>query len=52
MESDHLIEAQHLVKTFPIGGQRFTALNDVNLSFGRGEFAGIIGQAVRVKPLF
>jgi putative ABC transport system ATP-binding protein len=40
-----VIETQHLVKQFPIGGRSFTALNDVNLTFGKGEFTGVIGPS-------
>jgi putative ABC transport system ATP-binding protein len=52
MKNNHLIEAHHLFKTYPIGGRKFTALNDVNLSFGKGEFAGIIGPSGSGKTTF
>ena len=45
MKKRTLIETQNLVKQFPIGGGHFTALNDVNLNFGRGEFAGLVGPS-------
>jgi len=45
MKNNVVIETQHLVKEFPIGGRRFTALNDVNLTFGKGEFTGVVGPS-------
>jgi putative ABC transport system ATP-binding protein len=45
MTAQNLIETHHLVKQFPIGGGKFTALNDVNLSFGEGEFTGLVGPS-------
>ena len=45
MENGTLIETQHLVKQFPIGGGKFTALNDVNLTFKTGEFSGLVGPS-------
>ncbi len=40
-----IIETRNLVKRFPIGDGEFTALNQVNLSFNEGEFAGLIGPS-------
>ncbi len=45
MENVALITTKHLVKQYPIGGRKFTALNDVNLSFNVGEFTGIVGPS-------
>ena len=45
MENGVLITTKHLVKQFPIGGQKFTALNDINLSFNTGEFSGFVGPS-------
>lgn len=45
MENNFLIQTKNLKKHFPIGGGRFTALNDINLSFGKGEFAGLVGPS-------
>ena len=45
MKNNVVIETQHLVKQFPIGGRSFTALNDVNLTFGKGEFTGVVGPS-------
>ena len=40
-----IIKTEHLVKRFPMGNNHFTALKDVNLTFGEGEFAGLIGPS-------
>ncbi len=40
-----LIQIEDLIKTFPIGKGKFTALNEINLSFEKGEFAGLIGPS-------
>ncbi|MBN2743645.1 putative ABC transport system ATP-binding protein [Breznakibacter xylanolyticus] len=40
-----LIELQHLTKQFPTGNGFFTALKDITLSFGEGEFAGLVGPS-------
>ena len=45
MNNGALIETHNLVKQFPIGGGKFTALNDVSLIFGKGEFAGLVGPS-------
>ena len=45
MKNNVVIETQHLVKQFPIGGRSFTALNDVNLTFGKGGFTGFVGPS-------
>jgi len=45
MENGALITIQHLVKQFPIGGRKFTALNDINLTFNTGEFSGLVGPS-------
>ena len=41
----NIIEINNLVKKFPVGKGFFTALNEVNLSFGKGEFAGFVGPS-------
>jgi len=43
--SSTLIKITDLVKTFPIGKGEFTALNKINLSFNKGEFAGLVGPS-------
>jgi len=45
MENSKIISTEGLIKWFPIGGGKFTALNDINLTFGKGEFAGIVGPS-------
>jgi putative ABC transport system ATP-binding protein len=45
MENNVLITTQHLVKTFPIGWRKFTALKDINVTFQKGEFTGIVGPS-------
>lgn len=40
-----IVEVQKLIKKFPVGNGFFTALNDVNLSFCEGEFAGLVGPS-------
>jgi len=45
MENSNIIEIKDLVKRFPIGGGYFTALDDINLTFSKGEFSGIIGPS-------
>ena len=43
MEKSSIIEINNLIKRFPVGGDFFTALDDINLSFSKGEFTGIVG---------
>ncbi len=45
MNDEVIITIEGLKKHFPIGSGRFTALNGIDLSFGRGEFAGLIGPS-------
>jgi putative ABC transport system ATP-binding protein len=45
MKNGALIRTVDLVKQFPVGGGFFTALRDVNLSFERGEYAGLVGPS-------
>ena len=45
MQNGKLIETVDLVKQFPIGGRKFTALKDVNLLVERGEFLGLVGPS-------
>lgn len=40
-----IVEVKNLVKKFPVGAGSFTALNDVNLQFSEGEFAGLVGPS-------
>ncbi len=40
-----IIKINELVKKFPVGNGYFTALNQINVSFGKGEFAGLVGPS-------
>jgi len=45
MENSRVIKIEGLTKRFPMGGDQFTALNDINLAFEKGEFTGIVGPS-------
>lgn len=45
MENQSVIHIDHLYKRYPVGNGFFTALQDINLTFGRGEFAGLVGPS-------
>ncbi|MBC8402232.1 MAG: ABC transporter ATP-binding protein [Candidatus Marinimicrobia bacterium] len=45
MNNSALITVTNLVKRFPMGKREFTALNNINLKFDSGEFAGIVGPS-------
>ena len=45
MENSRVITIEGLIKRFPVGGGHFTALNDINLAFAKGEFTGIVGPS-------
>ena len=45
MENNEIVKISRLVKRFPIGGGHFTALNGIDLSFGTGEFTGLVGPS-------
>jgi putative ABC transport system ATP-binding protein len=40
-----IILTKNLTKRFPMGKGEFTALKGINLTFGKGEFAGLIGPS-------
>jgi putative ABC transport system ATP-binding protein len=40
-----IIRTTHLTKLYPMGDQSITALDDINLVFSRGEFAGLVGPS-------
>ncbi len=42
---NEIIQIKNLVKRFPVGKDFFTALNDINLNFTQGEFAGFTGPS-------
>ena|SRR3990172_681102 len=52
MQTSVLIRTQNLTKKFPMGRQEIVALNDVNLTFKKGEFAGIVGPSGSGKTTF
>lgn len=46
MDSEHIIQLENVTKKFPVGdGRFFTALKDINLTFDKGEFAGLVGPS-------
>lgn len=45
MENSYIVKIESLVKQYPVGKGHFTALSDINLSFGKGEFAGVVGPS-------
>jgi putative ABC transport system ATP-binding protein len=45
MENSKIITIAGLVKRFPMGRGEFTALNGIDLHFGKGEFAGVVGPS-------
>ncbi len=45
MENNSIIQVNNLTKRFPIGKGEFTALSEINLNFGKGEFTGLVGPS-------
>ncbi len=45
MENNAAITINNLVKRFPVGGDFFTALKDVDLILKKGEFTGLVGPS-------
>ena len=45
MENNAVITINNLIKRFPVGGDFFTALKDVDLTLNKGEFTGLIGPS-------
>ena len=45
MENNKIITLDGVKKHFPIGGGKFTALNGITITFGKGEFAGFVGPS-------
>lgn len=43
--SNHIISIEKVTKRFPVGEGEFTALNQIDLQFEKGEFAGIVGPS-------
>ncbi|MDD4656999.1 MAG: ABC transporter ATP-binding protein [Bacteroidales bacterium] len=42
---DKIIVTENLVKRYPVGDGQFTALSNINLTFEKGEFSGVIGPS-------
>jgi putative ABC transport system ATP-binding protein len=45
MDNSFLIETKELVKIFPMGESKITALNCVSLQFKKAEFSGLVGPS-------
>ncbi|MFC2113906.1 ABC transporter ATP-binding protein [Bacteroidota bacterium] len=45
MENGKIISIEGLTKHFPMASGKFTALDGIDLTFGKGEFAGIVGPS-------
>lgn len=45
MKNSEIVQISGLVKKFPVAGGYFTALNNIDLTFGEGEFAGFVGPS-------
>jgi putative ABC transport system ATP-binding protein len=45
MDNSYLIKTENLSKVYPMGRSQIRALNQVSLSFRRGEFAGLVGPS-------
>lgn len=42
---EQIINLKNVTKRFPVGDGEFTALQDINLQFQKGEFAGFVGPS-------
>jgi len=45
MDESAIIKIEKLTKRFQVGSGYFTALHSINLTFGKGEFAGLVGPS-------
>jgi putative ABC transport system ATP-binding protein len=45
MDNSEIISVRDLTKKYPMGLGEFTALDGINLSFVKGEFAGVVGPS-------
>lgn len=45
METKNVINIKNLVKQFPVGGNYFTALQNIDLKVSEGEFIGLVGPS-------
>ncbi len=42
---DKIVKIENLVKRFPVGKAEFTALKNISMDFGKGEFTGLVGPS-------
>jgi putative ABC transport system ATP-binding protein len=45
MSKKPIIQIKQLIKNFPIGGDFFIALNNIDLNISKGEFCGLVGPS-------
>jgi len=45
MDNSIVVKLENVTKRFPTGKTEFTALSNINLTFGKGEFSGIVGPS-------
>jgi len=45
MENNAVITINNLIKRFPVGGDFFTALKNIDLTLNKGEFTGLVGPS-------
>ena len=45
MSNKNVVEIKNLLKQFPVGGDYFTALSDINLELEKAEFMGLVGPS-------
>lgn len=45
MNNSEIISVKNLTKKYPMGLGEFTALNSIDLTFSKGEFAGVVGPS-------
>ena len=45
MDNSAIIQTKELVKVYPMGQHNLVALDHVNLTFQKGEFAGVVGPS-------
>ncbi len=45
MDNELIVRLENVTKRFPAGKTEFTALSNINLTFGKGEFAGLVGPS-------
>ena len=45
MSNKNVVEIKNLLKQFPVGGDYFTALSDINVELEKAEFMGLVGPS-------